>query len=48
MSAALRYFRVVIVIQIEVERNEPVIEKIARDPASSRHSHTTKAGSRSD
>jgi hypothetical protein len=29
MPAALRYFRVVILIQIGVERNERVIKKIA-------------------
>jgi len=29
MPAALRYFRVVILIQIGVERNERVTEKIA-------------------
>jgi hypothetical protein len=29
MPAALRYFRVVILTQIGVERNERVIEKIA-------------------
>jgi hypothetical protein len=32
MPAALRHFRVVILIQIGVERNERVIEKIALDP----------------
>jgi len=32
MPAALRYFRVVILIQIGVERNERVVEKIAPDP----------------
>jgi hypothetical protein len=32
MPAALRYFRVVILIQIGVEGNERVIEKIALDP----------------
>ncbi len=32
MPAALRHFRVVILTQIGVERNERVIEKIALDP----------------
>jgi len=32
IPAALRHFRVVILIQIGVERNERVIEKIALDP----------------
>ncbi len=32
LPATLRYFRVVILIQIGVERNERVIEKIALDP----------------
>jgi hypothetical protein len=32
IPAALRQFRVVILIQIGVERNERVIEKIALDP----------------
>jgi hypothetical protein len=32
MPAALRYFRVVILIQIGVKRNERVIEKIALNP----------------
>jgi hypothetical protein len=32
MPAALRYFRFVILIQIGVERNERVIEKIALGP----------------
>jgi hypothetical protein len=32
MPAALRQFRVVILTQIGVERNERVIEKIALDP----------------
>jgi hypothetical protein len=36
IPAALRHFRVVILIQIGVERNERVIEKIALDPDSPR------------
>jgi hypothetical protein len=32
MPAGPRYFRVIILIQIGVERNERVIEKIAVDP----------------
>ena len=32
MPAALRHFRVAILIQIGVERNERVIERIALDP----------------
>jgi hypothetical protein len=32
IPAALRHFRVVILIQIGVERNERVIERIALDP----------------
>jgi hypothetical protein len=36
IPAALRHFRVVILIQIGVERNERVIEKIALDPDSRR------------
>ena len=42
MPAALRHFRVAILIQIGVERNERVIERIALDP----DPHRTRLGCR--